>query len=123
MIGGIDVEIPTKRGLSSLEIAVRTIRGRLPLAEFENGITGDRYHEFQQIPFGEIEEIFVYTDRDSAERWDDDGATSVNFNTMIHLVADEETLTLVVDERNASMDEIIGAVASALGGDTPTVTL
>ena len=117
MVGGIDIQIATKRGTSSMEIAVRTIGERWQPAEFENGITGDRYHEFRQIPFGEIEEIFVYADHDSVERWDTEGATPANSNTMIHLVADEETLTLVIDERNAAMDEIIEAVALALGGD------
>ena len=97
-----------------MEIAVRKIGERWRLAEFENGITGDQYHEFRQIPFGEIEEIFVYADHDSVERWGDEGATPANSNTMIHLVADEETLTLVIDERDAAMDEIIEAVTLEL---------
>ncbi len=66
MIGGIDIEIPTRCGESSVEVSVRAIRQRWPRAEFENGISGDRYHHFWQIPFGEIAEIFVY--RESTRR-------------------------------------------------------
>lgn len=117
MIGGIDIEIWTRCGESSIEVAVRAIRQRWPHAEFENGLSGDKYHHFWQIPFGEIEEIFVYRDRDSADRWDRDGAIPEVYNTMIHIIADEELITLVVDERDALIEEIIAGISSALGDD------
>ena len=64
MIGGIDVQIPTRCGPSlSTEVAVRAIRQRWPHSDYENGLTGERYFEFNQIPFGEIQELFVYRDR------------------------------------------------------------
>ena len=117
MIGGIDIEIPTKCGTSSIEVAVRATRQRWPHAGFENGISGDRYHHFWQIPFGDIEEIFVYRDSDSADRWDKEGAIPELFNTMIHIIADQDMITVVVDERDALIEEIVAAISSALGDD------
>ena len=117
MIGGIDIDVPTRCGESSIEVTVRAIRQLWPHAEFENGINGDRYQHFWQIPFGEIEEIFVYRESASADRWDKEGAIPELYNTMIHIIADEEMITVVVDERDALIEEIVAAISSALGDD------
>lgn len=118
MIGGIDVPIRTRCGPSlSTEVAVRAIRQRWPRSDYENGLTGERYCEFRQIPFGEIQELFVYRDRASADRWDAEGAVPSLRNTMIHIVADEDLVTVVVDLRDAAMEEIIAAISSTLGDD------
>lgn len=114
MIGGIDVHLPTMAGASSTEVAVRAIRQRWCLATFENGITGERYDHFQQIPFGEIEELFVYRDAESADKWDAEGAVPDVYNTMIHLILDENLLTVVVDSKDAAMMELIAAIESGL---------
>lgn len=87
MIGGIDIHLPTKAGASSVEVAVRAIRQRWQRAVFENGITGDRYTDFSQIPFGEIEELFVYRDTRAADAWDADGAIPALYNTMVHIIS------------------------------------
>jgi hypothetical protein len=117
VIGGIDIKIPTRSGALSVEVAVRAIRQRWPRAEFENGITGDRYHDFGQIPFGMIEEVFVYQDCAFADRWDGDGAVPELSNTMIHIIADKDLITVVVDDRDGRIEEILGAISSALGDD------
>jgi hypothetical protein len=114
MIGGIDIQIPTTCGASSLEFATRAIQQRWPSAVFENGLTGDRYEHFDEIPFGETTELFIYRDRAAADLWEAEGAVPSAFNTMIHLVADGDMLTLVVDERDAAMEEIIAAVSSGI---------
>ncbi len=36
---------------------------------------------------------------------------------MIHIIADEEMITVVVDERDALIEEIVAAISSALGDD------
>lgn len=114
MIGGIDVRLPTMAGASSIEVAVRAIRQKWPLSAFENGITGERYDHFSQIPFGEIEELFVYRDSASADAWDANGAIPAVYNTMIHLIPDDDLLTVVVDEKDAAMEELLTAITSAL---------
>jgi len=110
MIGGIDIQVPTRAGESSLEVAVRAIRQRWPLAVFENGITGERYDEFRQIPLGNLEELFVYRDGACANLWDEEGAIPSIYNTMIHIIPNDETLSLVIDEKDAAMEALIQAV-------------
>jgi hypothetical protein len=118
MIGGIDVRIPTKAGGLSLEVAVRAIRQTWPEAVFENGLTGERYETFADIPFGEVEEIFVYRDPASAALWEAEGAIPEASNTMIHLIADPGWITAVVDERTDEMNEILAAIESGLTDDS-----
>jgi hypothetical protein len=118
MIGGIDVHIPTRCGPPlSTEVAVRAIRQQWPQAGYENGATGERYSLFRLIPFGEIEEIFVYREPHFTDRWDEEGAIAALSNTMIHIVAEPDLITVVVDLRDAAMDEIIAAIRSALDDD------
>jgi hypothetical protein len=118
MIGGIDIRIPSKAGGLSLEVAVRAIRQDWPEAVFENGLTGERYATFGEIPFGEMEEIFVYRDPGSAKIWDAEGAIPEASNTMIHLIADEGWVTAVVDQKTAEMGSIIAAIESGLKDDS-----
>jgi hypothetical protein len=117
MIGGIDVHLPTMAGDSSTEVAVRAIRQRWPRAVFENGITGERYDHFWQIPFGEIEELFVYRDSASADTWDDKGAIPAVYNMMIHLIPDDDLLTVVMDEKDSAMEELLAAIKSGLSDE------
>lgn len=116
MIGGIDIRIPSRMGDLSLEIAVRAIRQIWADAVYENGLTGEKYDRFEQIPFGCTEEIFVYRDRESASIWDIEGAVPEASNTMIHLIYDAGWLTAVVDERTEEMNAIIKAIESGLAG-------
>jgi hypothetical protein len=114
MIGGIDIPLPTRAGRASLEVAVRAIRQRWPRAEFEDALSGERFEHFLQIPFGEIEELFVYRDRAAADAWDEQGAVPSVANTMIHLISDPDAMTVVVDERDAAMNEVVQAIKSGL---------
>ena len=114
MIGGVDVLIPTRAGDSSIEVAVRAIRQKWPQAAFENSLTGERYGSFRRVPFGKLGEIFVYRDTATADAWDAEGAVPVLSNTMIHLIADADAVTVVVDEKDAEMQEILAAIVSGL---------
>lgn len=113
MIGGIDIQIRTNAGESSLEVAVRAIRQQWSRAVFENALTGERYDTFGQIPFGEIEELFVYQDQDRADAWDVEGATPALHNTMIHLIPESGMMTIVVDDKVPAMELIVSAIESA----------
>jgi hypothetical protein len=117
MIGGIDTHIPTRVGDLAVEVAVRAVRQHWPDAVFEHGDTGDKYDEFWQIPFGELNEIFVYRDPIASQRWDAEGAVPEVYNTMVHIIADEGMITLVVDEKDAAMQQLIATISSALDDD------
>ncbi len=114
MIGGVDIPLISRAGASSSEVSVRAIRQIWPGAVFENGLTGDYYPQFRQVPFGELEELFVYRDLGAAKAWDDEGAVPETYNSMIHLIVEEERLTVVIDERDAEMESMIAAINSAL---------
>lgn len=114
MIGGIDVRIPTLAGRQALEIAVRAVRQAWPKSAFENGRTGDRYDHFQRIPFGQMEEMFVYRDSEIADRWNDQGAVAELSNTMIHILYDEGSITAVIDQHDQEMDAILDGICSGL---------
>lgn len=117
MIGGIDIRIATRAGVLSAEVSVRAIRQKWPRAVYENGLTGDRYDKFSDIPFGELTELFVYRDSNAANLWDAEGAVPNAYNTMIHLVADRDTITVVIDERDREMESIIAAIRSGLADE------
>jgi len=114
MIGGIDIRLPSKAGLESIEVATRAVRQSWPRAVFEHGDSGERYAYFWQVPFGELRELFVYRDNEVANVWDARGAVPEVSNTMIHIIYDDDLITLVIDQRDAQMDTIVEAVRSAL---------
>ena len=114
MIGGIDVRLPTRAGIESVEVAVRAIRQLWASAVFEHGDTAERYHGFQRVPFGDVRELFVYRDARAADIWDEKGAVPEAFNTMIHILYDEGLITAVIDERTEEMNTMINAIRSAL---------
>ena len=114
MIGGIDIRLPTRGGIESVEVAVRAIRQRWPLAVVENGDTGKRYRNFRQVPFGDARELFVYRNARFADIWDEKGAVPEVSNTMIHILYDDGLITAVIDEKDAEMNVIIDAIRSAL---------
>ena len=114
MIGGIDIPIETRAGKQSMEVAVRAIRQHWPHAVVENAVTGDRYNRFWEVPFGEVEEMFVYRDEAAADAWDEHGAIAELKNSMIHLLTDEGLITAVIDESDITIEWIIQAIASGL---------
>lgn len=119
MIGGIDIMIPTQAGPSSLVAAVRAIVQYWPNAVFENAVTGDRYARLANIPFGRLDEVFVYRDAKTADAWDAEGAVPDLHDTMVHVITDEDRLTLVVDSTEGLIAELIAAVRSVLDGFYP----
>jgi len=93
---------------------VRAIRQKWSKAIFENGLTGVIYKTFGQIPFAEVEELFVYRDAEAAEIWDTEGATTNSLNLMIHLLGEIDLLTIVIDQHDVEMDRIEAAIRSGL---------
>lgn len=114
MIAGSDIRIPSSAGPESMEVAVRAIRQQWPRAVFENPETGERYNFFWQIPFGGLDELFVYRDETTADKWDELGAVDELRNTMIHLLADVGMITVVIDFDDAATAGIIRVITSGL---------
>ena len=89
-------------------------RQHWPRAVFEDAVTGDRYNHFWEIPFGDVEELFVYRDEKAADDWDELGAVPELENSMVHLLTDDGLVTAVIDARDADTDRIIEAITSGL---------
>jgi len=117
MIGGVDTRIATRAGKIALEVAVRAVRQCWPQAVFENGETGEQYNTFRDISFGSLNELFVYRNQSLADAWENSGAVPELYNTMIHLIAHESLVTVVMDEDNAVSEQLISAIQSALSDD------
>ncbi len=118
MMGGVDIGIPTWAGDSALLASFRAIRLFWRNAVVENGATGTRFAGYGGIPFEELEEVFVYQDRAAADLWDAEGAVPAALNKMIHLIADEQLTTVVVDEPDdPTMKQMVASIKSYLSND------
>ncbi len=114
MIGGIDIRIPNRAGQESVEAAVCAIRQMWPRAVFENGNTAEYYGHFWQIPFGYVDELFVYRDANAADLWEENGAIPAAANLMVHVIYDEALITVVIDTLTEEMEAIVESIKSAL---------
>ena len=50
----------------------------------------------------------------AADVWEEKGAVPEAFNSMVHLISDDDTLTLVVDRMNLEMEQLSDAIRSQL---------
>ena len=100
MIGGTDVSIPTRAGITALDVCVRVIRRAWPESVFEDAVTGAISERYEALSFRRLSELFVYRDRQVADDWEEAGAIPSLKNTMIHLLISPTELTVVVDDPN-----------------------
>ncbi|CAN5915844.1 hypothetical protein BH23PLA1_BH23PLA1_23750 [soil metagenome] len=118
MIGGQDIIIPTYGGKASLDHCVRIIHRSWPEAVFEDAETGDRTSDYSQLSFARISEMIIYREHDVMESWDRTGAEPDLTNTMIHLLINENFLTMVVDDASdAYISRLIDALKGSLQMD------
>jgi len=119
MIGRTDIVIATHAGLAAaLELSVRRIRSFWSDLVFAIPETGIRIRQYSQLELGHIDELFVYKNEHWADKWDELGTDASLTNTMIHLLAGEEGLTIVVDDPSESeMNLIIRAIQQGFSMD------
>jgi hypothetical protein len=99
MIGGEDIIIHTgDLGARSLDWIVRCILRRWSNAIIQDGENSDLYGAYQDVPFGKVSELFIYRDQLSFDSWSQFGANIDAANAMVHLIAQENVLTLVMDD-------------------------
>ncbi len=117
MIGGSDITIDIMGASRSavLDDVVRCIRRRWPDAVVVDGSSGTRFSSYRAVPFGRVSELLVYRDQDAFDRWMEQGADDETANTMIHAIAQEESVTLVVDDpEDGTMSSVIDATREIL---------
>jgi hypothetical protein len=104
MVGGDDVVIDT-RGVETgiiLEAITRHILQSWRSAIIEDADHGKRFPSFSGVPFAQLRELMIYRDGAAFESWERLGADESNANSMFHLIADPDTMTIVVDDARES---------------------
>ena len=97
MIGGQDIVITTRAGVQRLDVVLRVVRRRWSGLIVEDALTGERFKDYNAVPFANLREVLVYRDRQIADEWQQRGACDSLRGTMIHAIAADNELTLVVD--------------------------
>lgn len=117
MIEGTDIVFPAVGDACSLEACARLVRRRWPNARFEDAITGDKYQQLGEIPFGKVRELLAYPNADAEAAWDADSPDSAE-NSMLYLIVRPEDLTVVLDNpETAEMRSILDAIRVLLWTD------
>ncbi|MCK9459599.1 MAG: hypothetical protein M0R80_08170 [Proteobacteria bacterium] len=113
-IGGIDILIPHEIDEKlAVYLTARLIRQHWENAVFENANTEEYYEDYHKLPTRELSEIFVYKDKICKAEWDWDQGNA-GPNTMIYVIGQKDLITLVADERDDEMNEIVSGVISVL---------
>src|SRR5438552_17409354 len=115
MIGGTDIVIPAGGGHAPLDICLRVIRRYWPHAAFEDALTGDRVERYESLPIGRLQEVLVYQNSIAAQDWDEKGADPSLYNTMIHVLLADSSVTAVVDNAaDQAMRDLLESIRFAL---------
>jgi hypothetical protein len=101
MIGGTDIVIPTVGDTNALDACARIVQRRWPHARFEDAVTGEKYAQFRDIPFGRVRELFAYPDASAEAAWDADRPDSPP-NSMLYLILSPHSVTVVLDDPNTA---------------------
>jgi hypothetical protein len=94
MIGGTDVILEVKPGVSPADVIFRVVRRYWPQCLYQNA--GDE-SAAQPVPPGTTlptlePEFFLYRDEEAARSWDEFGATPENGNSMLYVLLPEPTV-------------------------------
>lgn len=115
MIGGEDIVIPTSAGTEGIDCCIRAIYRMWSNAVIENPINDDVYTKYTAICFNGLSEVFVYRDEAVKAEWDAHGAIESLHNTMIHLLLEDDSITLVVDiKEEAGMKKYLEEIKPVL---------
>jgi hypothetical protein len=102
-----------------LRQAFLLIQRRWPTAVAEDAASGELL--WPSVPFVTFvgrREIMVYTDSNARESWGHLGADPSNSNTMIHVLAATDSVTLIVDDPNdKTAHEILEGIKKFLAND------
>src|SRR5687768_16524799 len=97
MIGGRDEIIVTQRGVEALDLAIRTILRLWPDALIEDPERGESFRRYDEIGFAGRNEILVFRDPASADKWEELGPDPSLDGTLIHFLLSEKALTIAID--------------------------
>jgi hypothetical protein len=120
MIGGTDISIPVADEAAALEAAVRRVRRGWPEALIQGADAERPFESFAAVPFGRERELMVFRDRESYRSWQTLGADESNQHSMLHFIAYEGALTVVVDSlEDAPTAALVTDIRAAVTSGAP----
>jgi hypothetical protein len=118
-LGGIDLILRAPRGVPIADVVLRTCRRRWPNCVFQGEDEGGVHSVADPILWLDLtdsREFFVYRDRHAAERWDIQGYTPEDPNSMLYfIVADDEGSTARIRETTLVCGELTGEIRELVG--------
>ena len=125
MIGGTDVVLAVRPGVSPAEIILRVVHRYWPLCLYQNA---DDEGAPLPLPAGTTPrldpEFFLYRDEESARSWDEFGATPENQNSMLYVLLpnarspEPQEVTVVCGELVGEMTALMAEIEAELSGGT-----
>jgi hypothetical protein len=118
MTGGNDIVFPAVGDSATLEACARIVGRFWPEIRFEDAITGDKYQQLGDIPFGTVRELLVYPNEAAEAAWDADLPDSAE-NSMLCLIVRPEEITVVLDNpQSAQMQSMLNMIHDLLCTDS-----
>lgn len=116
MISGTDFVLPAPSERDGIADCLSAIRNFWPDAVVELGDRDAALSAIADFAPSESDELFVYRDARAAEAWEQDGGTPELLHLMIHLLRDNEEITIVVgDPGQPETAMILNAICKSLG--------
>ena len=97
MIGGMDVRFDVRSGPTALDFTVRLVARWWPDCVFVADDDATVTTDFERLPFRDRSEVIIYRDAAAADAWDALGYDDSLKGTMVYLLSDEASLTLVTE--------------------------
>lgn len=119
MIGGVDIEVPATERTVALDLCAKVMSRYWPSAVFDDAESGRRYVRFEEVPFAGMRELLVYRDEQTAEKWDEWGAVPELEDSMVHFLAEDGRVTVVMDHPDSDvMRPVLSALQELLRQDS-----
>jgi hypothetical protein len=126
VIGGTDVLLLAPPGVPAAEIILATMRLLWPGAIFQDA-NATQGHEiadrWTSLNASASTEFFIFRDRGTFEKWQQEGASSENENSMLHFLLDQADakanslvhVTLVCDTLTSEIEKVVGDLQLTFG--------
>ena len=117
MIGRVDQvlwhQLPREE---ALELCARFATDAFGGVFVEDAVSGETYQSLATVPFGVLQEVFVYEDEGAYRSWEELGADPSNANKMVHLLCyGDGRVTVVVDDpKDRRMHELVEQLRAQL---------
>lgn len=116
MVSGTDVTYWAQmNSAEALEVSARAVAFRWRQAVIEDADTGHVYPCVLDVPFSTVREMFIFRDLQARAAWNEKGGIPATANAMLHMLAEHDSVTVVVDDPEAlEIAALLKAIRSSL---------